>query len=567
MKNFIALSLFLLIFTGCATEKADLILLNGKIATVYKQVPRAQAIAIRGDRILAVGEQQEIEKLKGSATKVIDLQGRLAIPGFIESHAHFMSLGYAKMRLDLSAAHTWKELIEMVKEAAAKAEPGEWILGRGWHQEKWRPLPKKLVEGYPVHEQLSAATPDNPVLLTHASGHAVLANALAMQKAGINNSTPDPDGRQIVRDKQGRVTGIFLENAEEPLWTAYEEYKKQLSGANERKTMIRAFRLATQECLSNGVTSFHDAGEPFSVIDFLKEMADKDKLFVRLWVMLGEDNAALRQRIKEYRLIGYANNFLTVRAIKRYMDGALGSRGAWMLEPYSDDPSTSGLNTTPLAVLEETVKIAAENDFQLCIHAIGDRANRETLDLYERTFKQFPQNGDRRWRVEHAQHLSAQDIPRFAQLGVIAAMQGIHCTSDGPWVVKRIGRQRAEEGAYVWQKLWQNGATVCNGTDAPVEHLDPIANYYALVTRRLPDGSRFFPDQALNREQALQAYTINGAYAAFEEDIKGSLTPGKLADIVVLSQDILTVPEEKIPETKVDYTIIGGKVVFKRGNQ
>ena len=567
MKILIALSLFLLIFTGCATEKADLILLNGKIVTVDKQMPRAQAIAVRGDRILAVGAQQEIEKLKGSATKVIDLQGRLAIPGFIESHAHFMSLGYAKMRLDLSAAHTWKELIKMVKEAAAKAEPGEWILGRGWHQEKWRPLPKKLVEGYPVNEQLSAATPDNPVLLTHASGHAVLANALAMQKAGINNSTPDPVGGKIVRDNQGRATGIFLENAEEPLWTAYEEYKKQLSGANERKAMIRAFRMATQECLSNGVTSFHDAGEPFSVIDFLKEMADKDKLFVRLWVMLGEDNAALRQRIKEYRLIGYANNFLTVRAIKRYMDGALGSRGAWMLEPYSDDPSTSGLNTTPLAVLEETAEIAAENDFQLCIHAIGDRANRETLDLYERTFKQFPQKNDRRWRVEHAQHLSAQDIPRFAQLGVIAAMQGIHCTSDGPWVVKRIGRQRAEEGAYVWQKLWQNGATVCNGTDAPVEHLDPVANYYALVTRRLPDGSRFFPDQALSREQALQAYTINGAYAAFEEDIKGSLTPGKLADIVVLSQNILTVPEESIRETKVDYTIIGGKVVFKRGNQ
>ncbi len=564
MKSYLLFGMLLLILAGCAQEKADLVLLNGKIATMDEHTPQAEAVAIRGDRIMAVGDSADIMRFIRDETKIIDLQGRRAIPGFIESHAHFLSLGYSKMRLDLSAAITWQELIDMVKNAVAKAEPGEWILGRGWHQEKWQPAPERVVEGYPVHERLSKVSPNNPVLLTHASGHAALANALAMRQAGITRSTPDPAGGRIVRDEKGNATGIFLENAEEPLWTAYEKYKQKLSGDSERKSIARAFRLATQECLSNGVTGFHDAGVSFDVIDFYKEMADKNKLSVRLWVMLGENNDTLRHRIKQYKLIGYGNHFLTVRAIKRYMDGALGARGAWLLQPYSDDPSTSGLNTTPISELEEAAKIAAENDFQLCIHAIGDRANRETLNLYERTFQQFPQKKDWRWRIEHAQHLSAQDIPRFARLGVIAAMQGIHCTSDGPWVIKRLGKQRAEEGGYVWQKLWQSGALVCNGTDAPVEHLNPFANYYALITRQMADGSRFFPDQRLTREQALQAYTINGAYAAFEENIKGSLTPGKLADIIVLSQDILTIPEEEILKTKVDYTIVGGKVAFKR---
>ena len=543
---------------------ADLVLLNGKVVTMDKQTPRAHGLAVRGDRILAVGDSAGLVRYITPQTKVIDLKGRLVIPGFIESHAHFMSLGYSKMRLDLGQSKTWQELVDMVKEAVAKAEPGEWILGRGWHQEKWHPAPKNLVDGYPVHEQLSRVSPENPLLLTHASGHAVLANALAMRLAGIDKRTIDVPGGRIVRDKGGNATGIFLENAEAPLWAAYERYKQQSSANSERKSIVRAFRLATQECLSNGITSFHDAGEPFDIIDFFKKMADTNKLFVRLWVMIGETNEALKQKIKQYRLIGYGNNFLTVRAIKRYMDGALGARGAWMLQPYNDDPSTSGLNTTSLEALEETARIAAENDFQLCMHAIGDRANRETLDLYRRTMQKIPEKKDWRWRIEHAQHLTAQDIPRFARLGVIAAMQGIHCTSDGPWVIKRIGKKRAEKGAYVWQKLWQSGALVCNGTDAPVERLDPIANYYALVTRRLSDGRRFFREQCLSREQALQAYTINGAYAAFEEDIKGSLTPGKLADITVLSRDILTVPEEEILKTRVDMTIVGGKIMYKR---
>jgi predicted amidohydrolase YtcJ len=258
------------------------------------------------------------------------------------------------------------------------------------------------------------------------------------------------------------------------------------------------------------------------------------------------------------------NNHLTVRSIKHLIDGALGAHGAWLLESYESLPSSTGLNTTPVDVIRETAKIAIENDFQLCVHAIGDRGNREVLDIFEETFKAHPDKTDLRWRDEHSQHLHPSDIPRFSQLNVIASMQGIHCTSDGPWVWKRLGEKRAEEGAYVWQKLIDTGVVICNGTDAPVEDVDPIPSYYASVSRKLKDGRVFYPDQRMSREEALRSYTINGAYAAFQEDILGSLTPGKLADIVVLSEDIMTVPEDKILNAEVLYTIVGGQVLYKK---
>jgi hypothetical protein len=270
----------------------------------------------------------------------------------------------------------------------------------------------------------------------------------------------------------------------------------------------------------------------------------------------------MRDGLAKHRIIGYGNQHLTVRAIKAYMDGALGSRGAWLLEPYADLPGHTGLNTTPLASLRETAELAIANDYQLCIHAIGDRANREVLNLYEATFKAHADRKGLRWRDEHTQHLNAADIPRYGQLGVIAAMQGIHCTSDAPFVLARLGPTRAEEGAYVWQKLMKTGAVVANGTDAPVEDVDPIPNYFATVTRQLKDGSVFYGGQKMTRMEALKSYTINGAYAAFEENIKGSLKPGKLADVTVLSKDILTVPDNEIPSAKVLYTIVGGKVLY-----
>ena len=296
----------------------------------------------------------------------------------------------------------------------------------------------------------------------------------------------------------------------------------------------------------------------------LKDMVDNNELGVRLWVMIRAGNDRLRENLTDYRLIGYGNNMLTVRAIKVTIDGALGSHGAWLLEPYDDMPTSVGLNTSPIPRLLVTAQLAAANDFQLCVHAIGDRANREALDVFEASYNATPGNTDMRWRIEHSQHLHPDDIPRFGQLGVIASMEGVHATSDGPWVEAKLGEQRAREGAYVWQDLMQSGAVVTNGTDAPVEDVDPIASYYATVSRMTNQGWKFYPEQAMSRLEALESYTINGAYAAFEENIKGTLTPGKLADITVLSQDILTIPEEEIPTTEVVYTIVGGEIKYQK---
>ncbi len=557
--------LLLCLPTGCAApEAADLVLVNGKVVTVDDAMPEAQAIAIVGDRIAAVGTDAEIRERIASHTEVIDLDGRLAIPGLIDSHAHFMSLGRAMTVLRLMDVKDWDEVVAMVAEAVEAAEPGEWIQGRGWHQEKWDRVPEPNVDGLPFHHSLSAVSPDNPVLLGHASGHACFANAKAMELAGITADTPDPDGGEIVRDANGAPIGVFRETAEGLVGRGMSSYDEGRTPEQVEAERVELVRLATQECLSKGITSFHDAGVSFATVDLFKALAERGELDVRLYVMLSEGNARLEERISEYRIIGHGNDHLTVRGIKRLIDGALGSHGAWLLEPYESLPTSTGLNTEPLDAMRETARIAIENGFQLCTHAIGDRGNREALDIYATTFATHPDQSGLRWRIEHAQHLHPDDVPRFGRLGVIAAMQGIHCTSDGPWVVKRLGERRAEDGAYVWRDLLDSGAVVSNGTDAPVEDVDPIASFHASVSRRTKDGDVFYGGQAMTRAEALRSYTLNAAYAAFEEDIKGSLTPGKLADVTVLSRDILTVPEDEILGTEVLYTIVGGEVVFER---
>jgi len=555
---------FILAACGPKVEPADMVLHNGKIATVDPAKPEAQAIAIRGDVIAAVGSEKEIEPYIGPATKVIDLGGMLAVPGLIESHGHFTGLGETKLELDLTRAANWDDIVAMVAEAVTKAKPGDYILGRGWHQEKWNRTPTPNVERFPVHDALSKVSPDNPVLLTHASGHATIANALAMKLAGVTARTPNPPGGDILHDARGNPIGVFRETAAGMLRGSYAEAQSQRTPAEVEAGERKVVELAVEDCLAKGITTFYDAGQSFGTIDLYRKLADEGKLGLRLWVMVQESNKSLEQNLAKYRLIDYGNRHLTVRSIKRLMDGALGSRTAWLLEPYADLQSSTGLNTYPVADLAETARLAIENGFQLCTHAIGDRANRETLNVYEAALKAHPELKDLRWRIEHAQHISAADIPRFGALGVIAAMQGIHCTSDAPYVLQRLGPQRAEEGAYVWQKLMKSGAIVSNGTDAPVEDVNPIACYYASVSRKLKDGSVFYGDQRMSREEALKSYTLNAAYSGFEEGSKGSLVPGKLADITVLSADILTVPEDEIPKVVVNYTIVGGKVMYAR---
>jgi predicted amidohydrolase YtcJ len=556
------------IFGCCALNSADapvpadLVLRNGKIVTMDETRPEAQAVAIRGGTIAAVGSEDEIRPYIGTSTRVIDLRGKLAIPGFVESHAHFTGIGAAKMQLDLMSVKSWDEIVSMVGDAAKKAKPGEWILGRGWHQEKWQSPPSPNVEGFPFHDALSRVSPANPVVLTHASGHAAFANAVAMKLAGVTAGTPNPPGGEIVHDASGNPIGVFRETAAGLLGEAHSAALSRRTPQQVREQARREIELAAQECLSKGITTFHDAGADFHTVDLYRELVDQGRLGLRLYVMLSESNASLASRMDSYRMIGYGGGHLTVRAIKRYMDGALGSRGAWLLEPYSDLPGSTGLNTTPVREIAETARLAAEHGFQLCIHAIGDRANRETLDVYEAVLRTRP-GADLRWRIEHAQHLNAADVPRFGALKVIASMQGIHCTSDAPYVPARLGAARAAEGAYVWQKILRSGGVVCNGTDAPVEAVDPIPCYYASSTRKSKDGSVFYPDQRMSRVEALRSYTLSGAFAGFEEKIKGSLTPGKMADITVLSKDILTVPDDEIRDARVNYTIVGGKILYE----
>lgn len=543
---------------------ATLVLQNGKIVTVDAALPEAQAIAVRGDRIVAVGTTQAIQQYVGPATQVIDLRGRLAIPGLVESHGHFMGFGQSKMTLDLMDVKDWDQIVSMVAEAAKQAKPGEWILGRGWHQEKWASVPKPNVEGFPLHDALSKVSPNNPVMLTHASGHASFVNAKAMEAAGLTRTTMNPSGGEILKDATGRPTGLLRETASGLVGRALEQWRATKTAAERDADARRQIQLAVQGSLENGITSFQDAGSNFTTIDILKQAASEGALGIRLWVMVRDSNDNLRAKLGQYRAVGLNNHHLTIAAIKVTADGALGSRGAWMLAPYSDSPASVGLPTNSPESIAETSQIALEHDVQLCVHAIGDRANREVLNVYERAFKSRPNQKDLRWRVEHAQHISAADIPRFGQLGVIPVMQGIHATSDAPYVLARLGAGRAEEGAYPWQKLMKSGAIIANGTDVPVERIDPMASFHASVSRKTKDGSVFYGDQKMTRAEALKSYTWNGAFAAKEESLKGSLAVGKLADITVLSKDIMTVPEDEIPSTRAIYTIVGGKVAYSR---
>ncbi|MEG8947895.1 amidohydrolase [Rosettibacter firmus] len=566
---FIMLFLFLLqiIFTNCKDddmpEQADIVIINGKILTMDSTNMFVEALAIKDNKILSVGTTNEIKEFIGNSTQIINLNGKFAMPGFIESHAHLIGLGESLIYADLKKAKSWDDVINIISDLNKNFKPGEWIVGRGWHQEKFNPVPTPNVNGYPIHNSLSKVTPNNPVILYHASGHAIFANAKAMEIAGIDKNTKNPEGGTIVKDENGNPIGVFEENAEKLITKFYEDYLNKRSQEQIRSDYIKKIQLAFDECIKNGITSFHDAGEPFEIIDLLKQLNDSSKISVRLYVMINDSKNNLKEKLKDYKFINTKDNFLTVRAIKLYIDGALGSRGAWLIEPYNDLKSHYGSNVTPINDLEEICDLAIKNDFQICIHAIGDRGNYEVLNLYEKIFNKYPDKKDLRWRIEHAQHLQEKDIKRFSQLGIIAAMQGIHCTSDAPFVIERLGEKRAEEGAYVWRKLIDNGTIICNGTDAPVENMNPIKNFYASVTRKISDDNYFFPEQKMTRLEALKSYTINGAIASFQENLLGSLSKGKFADIVVLSNDLLNCPEDEILSTKVLYTIINGKILYR----
>lgn len=568
---FLLLCTFFLL-TACnspSTETlvATMLLKNGNIYTMDEFQPTAKYIAVKGDRIIYVGDEEK-KFLTDENTKVIDLQGRTLTPGLIEGHGHIMGIGYNEMNLDLMEVKNYDELLERVKQAVDKAEPGQWIVGRGWHQSKWEPQPEVLVKGFQTHDRLSEISPENPVYLTHASGHATFVNAKAMEIAGIkpfskrelSTETVEAEDGEMIKDEFGNPTGIFNERAAGLVSRFIPE--------NDRAKDKEALLLAQKACLRNGITGFHDAGTPGETIELLQELQKEGNLDVRMYLMLtGFDKNLLNEWYERGPMIDKETHWIDVRSIKLNCDGALGSRGAWLLEPYSDRAGHYGHETMPMSFVEETAKKGLQSGFQVCAHAIGDRANHEILNRYEVAFKAYPDLAeDHRFRIEHAQHLHPDDIERFASLKVIPAMQAIHMASDRPWAIDRLGEKRILEGAYVWQKLLQTGARIVNGTDAPVEPLNPIPSFYASVSRRTlagtPEGG-YEPDQKMTREQALRSYTLDAAYGAFMDHSKGSVEMGKLADFTIFDNDIMTIPEDDILKTKVVMTIVGGEVKFE----
>ena len=564
----LACLLFLLITVSSCSRKesADTIFKGGTIYTVNDNQPTVEAVAVKGTTILAAGSLAEVEKFKGEQTQVIDLQGKIMTPGFIEGHAHIMGVGYNELNLDLMNVKSYDEMVEKVREAAAKAQPGQWILGRGWHQEKWDVKPDKMVKGFQTHQLLSEASPNNPVFLRHASGHAAIANAKAMELAGVNQLSVESlkqnsqEGGEIIRDELGNPTGIFSERSMSLISSKIPE--------NTAETDAQALDLAIKACWRNGITSFHDAGASRENIELFKQFQREGKLGIRLYPMLtGWDLDLVYDYFKQGPVID-STHFLSIRSVKLNCDGALGSRGAWLLEPYTDRPDFAGMATYSMDTVLKVSREGLKAGFQVCAHAIGDRANQEILNRYEQAFTENPSKAsDHRFRIEHAQHLHPNDIARFAKLGVIPAMQAIHMSSDRPWAIDRLGEKRILEGAYMWQSLLKSGAKIVNGTDAPVEPLTPIPSFYASVSRMTLKGEPaggYEPAEKMTRDQALRSYTLDAAFGEFEEKYKGSIEVGKLADFTIFSKDIMTVSEKEILETEVSMTVVGGKVVYTK---
>jgi len=535
------------------TAPADLIFHNAVIYTADDARPKAEAIAIAGDRITAVGSSADILEMKGPRTRVVDVHGAAILPGLQDSHGHFANLGSSLQVLRLRGTTSWEQIVSMVRRRAAAARPGEWIQGRSWDQNDW------AVKDFPTHELLTNAAPNNPVYLTRVDGHAAVVNKAAMDAAGLSKDTTDPEGGRILRDDKGNPTGVLVDRAQGLVSRKIPEVS--------RAQLEEQILLADAEARRLGLTMVHDAGTSTETVDAYKRLIDAGKLQTRIYVMLRGSMEMLKPHFDAGPVENYGNHHLAVRAIKIVADGALGSRGAALLEPYSDEAGNTGLLTTPPDEVYAQALAASKAGFQTCIHAIGDRANRMVLDVFERVQREVPGSRNLRMRNEHAQILDAADIPRFAALNVIASMQSTHATSDLPWAPTRLGPARIEEGAYVWQKLMKSGALIANGSDFPVEEPNPMLGIYAAITRQDPSGNPpggWQPDQRMSREETLKSFTINAAFAAHAEKDLGSLTAGKLADLVVLSKDVMRIPPKEILSTTVTTTVIGGQIVHEQ---
>ena len=546
-------------------QEVSMLLVNGVVHTVNEKQPMAEAVAIREGKIVGVGSTEDVMARFKSAS-VIDLKGKPVYPGFIDAHAHLENLGAALMNLNVSGTSSIEEIQKLVADRVAVIPPGRWIRGRGWDQNRWQS------KSFPTYQMLDAVSRDVPVYLTRIDGHAMWVNKKVLDIAGVTRTTPDPEGGRIVRDGAGNPTGVFIDNAVTLLEGVLPE------PSDEERT--EAIERAVQECIRLGLTEVHDMGTDLGGIEIYKKLIQAGRFPFRVYAAIGGERSEKGRMsfgglgetwdyyLKNGPEIGGYDGRLTVRALKLYADGALGSRGAALIEPYSDDAPNRGLTLTSTDVLKNAAMQALQHGFQLCVHAIGDRGNNIVLGVYEDALKSSPKSKDARFRVEHAQVLDQADIPRFHQLGVLPVMQPTHCTSDMYWAENRLGPVRVN-GAYAWRSLLDAGSIVPSGSDFPVESPNPLWGFYAAITRQdhagWPEGG-WHPEQRMSRIEALKSFTIWAAFASFEEKTKGSIEPGKLADLVVLSDDIMTIEPRKILDTTVELNIIAGEVVSSVGS-
>jgi predicted amidohydrolase YtcJ len=551
-RGFFLFALYFLSAMICAQD-ADLIVINGNIYTVNEKQPHAEAIAVKGDRIVFVGANEDARKFRGDKTRIVDLGGKTVVPGLTDSHCHIFGIGEREMRLNLEGTNSLQDFLTKVGERVSQTEKGKWITGRGWIETFWKPAE------FPSRQDLDKVAPDNPVFLTRADGHASVVNNAALKIAKVDKNTPDPFGGQILKTN-GEPNGMLLDNAQDLV-------ARDIPKPTEAERQEALLRGIDRE-IGLGWCEIQNAGSNKEDVDLIKKAFDAGKIKIRFANAVFGPGPDAQNFLREGPTINAFNHHFTQRAIKVIFDGALGSRGAALLKPYNDAPDTSGFLTEKPEALRPMFEEALRHGIQVETHAIGDRANRLVLDLYEQAFKAVPLDQRKirepRWRVEHAQIVGSADIPRFAKLGVIPSMQPSHAISDLFFAPSRLGMDRLA-GAYAWQSLLKSGCVIAGGSDAPVERGEPMIEFYAAVARKSIKGESakgWHPEQAVSREQALKMFTIWPAYAAFEENDKGPIEVGKLADFTVLSQDIMKIPEPQIPKTRARMTVIGGEIVF-----
>jgi predicted amidohydrolase YtcJ len=538
-------------------EPAETVFINGNIHTVNDRQPHAEAIAVKGGRIVFVGSNAEAAKYRTEAVRIVDLQGRTVVPGMTDAHCHIFGIGAREMNLNLEGTTSLEDFLTKVKDRVQQTPPGHWVTGRGWIETFWKP------QIFPTSMDLDRVSPDNPVFLTRADGHGVVVNSAALKIAGINKETPNPFGGEILRDKKsGEPNGMLLDNAQE---LVAKNIPKPTEAEREQ-----ALLLGIDREIKLGWCEIQNAGSYYDDVDLIRKAFDAGKAKIRVFNCVYGPGQDADRFLSEGSTINAYDHHFTQRTIKVVLDGALGSRGAALLKPYSDAPDTSGFLREKESDLAPMFEQALERGVQVETHAIGDRTNRIILDLYERALKSVPPEQRKirepRWRVEHAQILSPQDIPRFAKLGVIPSMQPSHAISDLFFAPSRLGKERLA-GAYAWQSLIKSGVIIPGGSDAPVERGEPMIEFYAAVARKSVKGftgEGWHPEQAVSREQALKMFTAWPAYAAFEEKDKGSIEVGELADLTVLSKDIMKIPAPEILTTICTMTVIGGEIVFEK---